>query len=83
MPTRAAPNPLQVVGDQHNCLALTVQVREQRHDCVSGFRVEVSGGLVCPNDRRAVDQRAGNGHPLLLAARQLIGSMSSPAGQPH
>ena len=54
-------------------LPLACRVSKQRHDLQAGLGVQVAGGLVGQNDRRAVDQRPGNGHALALAAGELIG----------
>jgi hypothetical protein len=48
---------------------------QQRHDLFAGARVQVSGRLVGEEDRRIVDQRPGNRHPLLLSAGKLVGPM--------
>ena len=40
---------------------------------VSSLGVEVPGGLVGQQQQRVVGQRAGNRHPLLLAAGELVG----------
>ena len=46
-------------------------------------RVQVAGGFVGQNDGRLVDQGAGDGHPLLLAAGKLVGMMVDAVGQAH
>ena len=43
--------------------------------------VQVAGGLVGQDDFRIVDQRAGNGHALLLAAGELRGQVMRAIGQ--
>ena len=43
--------------------------------------VEVAGGLVAEHDRRAADQRPGDGDALLLAARQLGGLVAQPVAE--
>ncbi len=45
-------------------------------------RVEVAGGLVGQEDERTVDEGPGDGHPLLLAAGQLVGQVVALLGQP-
>ena len=35
-----------LVGDQHDRLALFIQVLEQRHDLLAGGRIEITGRLV-------------------------------------
>jgi hypothetical protein len=46
---------------------------EQRHDFLAGMAVEVAGRFVGEDQLRRVDQRAGNRHALLLAARNAAG----------
>jgi hypothetical protein len=46
---------------------------EERRDADRRGRVEVPGGLVGQQDRRAVDEGARDRHALLLAAGQLVG----------
>ena len=47
---------------------------QQLHDFLAGLGIQVAGRLIGHKQRRIVDQRAGNRHPLPLAARQFIGS---------
>src|SRR5882762_6487175 len=68
-----------VVGDvllvrhEDDRVALGVKPLEQTHDLFPGGRVEVPGGLVGEKDGRAHDEGARDGHPLALAARELVG----------
>ena len=59
----------------------------QRPDDAQHFlgqqRVEGGGGLVEAEDFRVERQRAGNGHPLLLAAGKLVGVGGFPIRQAH
>ncbi len=48
-----------------------------------GARVEVAGGLVGEDQLGARDQRAGDGHPLLLAARKLARVVIEPRSESH
>ena len=41
-------------------------------DPFPAFRVEVARWFITENDPGLIDQRPGNGHPLLFASRQLI-----------
>jgi hypothetical protein len=41
---------------------------QQAHDLLGRLRVELAGGLVGQQQLRAAGQRAGDRHPLLLAA---------------
>ena len=50
-----------LVGDQNNGVSALVELREKRHDFTAGLRIEVSGGLVCQDDGRLVDQSSGDG----------------------
>src|SRR5689334_22422772 len=57
--------------DLDNRRALLVQPAEQLHDLLALIGVEVAGRLVCQNQRWLGDDRAGDGHQLLLAAGEL------------
>ena len=50
-----------------------VEALEQRHDFVSGDGVEGAGGFVGQQQRRMVDQGAGDGDALALASGELAG----------
>ena len=63
--------------------SLAHQAPEQAHDAVPGLRVELAGRLVGQQQGRLVGQRPCNGHPLLLAARQLVRPMVGPVRQAH
>ena len=60
-----------VVRDRHDRRARRVQLLQQREDVRAGAGVQVAGGLVGEQDRRAADQRPGDRHALALAAREL------------
>ena len=65
------PRDILLVGhDQHREPA-AVQLLELDHDLHARARVEIAGRLVGQDHDRIVDERAGNGYPLLLAAGQL------------
>ena len=60
-----------------------VQLLEDRHDLGARFGVQVAGRFVGQDDGRIVDQRAGDGDPLLLAPRQLVGLVIQPVAQTY
>ena len=70
-----------VVGGHHHGGPGLVDAVEQAHDALARGRVEVAGGLVGQQDQRAVDERPGDGHALLLTARQLVREAVLLAGQ--
>ena len=72
-----------VMGHQHDGLALLVEVVNQFEHLLAGARVEVAGGLIGQDHQRVVDQRTRDGHALLLAAGQLVGTMMQAVAQPH
>ena len=45
-----------------------IQFQKQFHDLFSGFGIQVAGGFIRQNNRRVIDQGAGDRHTLLLAA---------------
>ena len=67
--------------DQDDGVAGVVQALEQPHDLVRGGRVQVARGFVCQDQRRMVDQRARDRHPLPLPARQLVRLVRGPVRQ--
>ena len=72
----AAADPLDQLAivrrDEHGGAA-RVDVAEQVHDLERQVGIEIAGRLVGQHQLRLVDERARNGHALLLAARQLLG----------
>ena len=56
------------MGHHHHRGAQLIDLYQQAHQFQGPLRVQVSGGLIGDDGIRVVDQRAGNGHPLLLSA---------------
>src|ERR1035437_1263396 len=67
-----------IVGDENQRFALGVQFIEHLHDFHAGGGIEIAGGLVGQNHERIVDQRAGDGDALLLAAGKFKRFMIEP-----
>ena len=63
---------LVLVRDDDDRLPLRMDLAEEREDLGRGGAVEVSRGLVRKQDLRLVEDRAGDGHALPLAARKLV-----------
>ncbi len=63
-----------VVRD-HDDQAVLGDLLEQVHDLHGGGGVKGAGGLVGKEDLRVVDEGAGDGHALHLAARELVGKL--------
>ena len=65
---------------KHNCPAFFMQRLQQPHDFFACRKIEITGRFVCKNQRRIVNQRARDGHALLLAAgklgREVIGAIT-------
>ena len=61
----------------------SAELLEQRHHLDAGPRVEVAGGLVGEDDCGSVDQRARDGHALLLAAGELVRVVVEPLAEAH
>src|SRR5574340_506244 len=69
------------VGDHDDGVTGFMQFGEQLHDAVTGGGIEVAGWLIGQDHLRPVDERAGDGHPLLLPARKLGGFVQGAVGQ--
>ncbi|WP_435810422.1 hypothetical protein [Streptosporangium canum] len=80
-PVRGGRDPF-VVRDDHEGLPRGTQVLEDPQHIERGRGVEVAGRLVGQDDQRVVGQRAGDGDPLTLPARQLRGQMPGAVGEP-
>ena len=61
-----------LVGDENDGVASLIKAFEQRHDLFAGLGIEVAGWLVGQDDRRIVDQRAGDCDPLALPAGEFV-----------
>ena len=61
-----------IVGGQKHCGAITIDLFQQPHDVPTVLGVEVAGGLVGDQNLGLSHHRPSNGHPLSLAARQLV-----------
>ena len=53
---------------------MSMELLEEPQDGLPGRLVEVAGGLVGEHDGRAADQGPGDGDPLALPARELVGA---------
>ena len=74
---------LRLVGHDDHRSAFVVQVRKQPHDFFGGFGVKVARGLVREEEGRIGQQGSGDGHPLFLTARELVGSVVHAIRQAH
>ena len=60
------------MGDDHDGLPKALaKLEEEPMDLLFGSGIQVAGGLVGEKHGRVVDQRAGNGHTLLLTAGEI------------
>src|SRR5919199_5397278 len=67
--------------DYEGLIVLSVELQQKVEDLPRSVGVEVAGGLVGPDDGRLVDEGAGYGHSLLLAAGELVRTVVSPVRQ--
>ncbi len=72
-----------LVGDEHDRAALGGELAEQREHRGARLDVEVAGRLVGQQQRRVVDQRAGDREALLLAAGELVRERAGDVAQPE
>ena len=59
-------------GDEEGRAVRMALLAHQVQHLVGGVRIQAGGGLVGDHQRRPLDQRAGNGHALALAAGQRV-----------
>ena len=71
-----------VVGD-HDDQAVAGDLLEDLHDLHAGLAVQRAGGLVGQHDLRIIDQSAGDGHALHLAAAHFAGLLIELIRQAH
>src|ERR1700722_2475206 len=64
-------------------IALLVEARKERHNFFSCLGVQITGGLVCKQDRRIVNQGPGNSYALALPSRQFVWFVHHAIGQVH
>ena len=68
-----------IVGHiDHGDAPLIVEPLENVYDLQAGLAIEVPGGFISQDNGRVIDQRPGNGYPLLLTAGELVGLMVNP-----
>src|SRR6266508_6166642 len=70
-----------LVRHHDDCDSALVEVLKNSHDLDTGSAVEVAGRLIGEQYLGIVDQRARNGHTLLLAAGELAGMMVLATGE--
>src|ERR1051325_2868541 len=70
------------VRDDDEGVALFRQFIKKGHDFRAGFGIEVACRLVGQEDGGIVDQRAGDGNALALAAGKFVGFVMDAVGQP-
>ena len=63
------------VGDEDDGFAVGVEFVEEVEDFEAGLGIEVAGGFVGEDEERVVDEGAGDGDALLLAAGELLGTV--------
>ena len=74
---------LGVVGHHHGGQAPVAGRQDQAHDGFGIGRVERAGGLVGQQELALTDHRPGDGDPLALAPRQLVGVGRRPVLEPE
>ena len=71
-----------VTSDDRHAL-LAIERDERLHDLVRGSRIEIAGRLVGKKQARRVDERAGDGDALLLAAGELARRVALAVAEPE
>ena len=72
-----------IVGHHHGGPSLPMELLEDGESLEPATLVEVSGWLVGEDDGRVVDERARDGHPLLLATGELARTVGHPIREAH
>ena len=57
------------------------QAAQQVQNIFTGLAVQITGGFIGQQERRVIDQGAGDGDTLLLPAREFIGAMRGAIAQ--
>ena len=75
----ACSSKLRVMGHQQNRpMILLIQFMQKRHQLFTGFFIQVSRRFIAKQHLGIVDERPGNGNPLLLSAGKLSRIMLEP-----
>ena len=77
------PGEVHLMGDDDHGGLSVGEVAQDTEDFAGQLRVEGAGGLIEAEDVRVERQRAGDGHPLLLTAGELVGVVACPLRQAH
>ena len=72
---------VEFVGDHHDGDALIVEFLKNPHHLNGSFGIEIAGGFVGKEDLRLIDEAAGDGDALLLAAGELVGHVVGAIGE--
>ena len=73
-----------IVGDQYDGNPLLhVEPLEDGHDLLARLGVQVASGLIGQDDGWLIHKSARDSHPLLFAARQLVGLMAHAIRQAY
>ena len=71
------------VSDDHDGASIAMKLLKQSQDLLARLAVQCAGRFVSQDERWIIDDGAGNDHPLLFSAGQLIGPMVGTVTQPH
>ena len=71
-----------IVGDEHDGPASTIEALKEIENIEGGLRIEIARGLIGQDQLRLVDESAGNGDTLLLAARKFAWRMVHALREP-
>src|SRR6516162_466075 len=60
------------VRNENDCVSALIQIFEERHDFIAGFRIEIASGFIRQDDGWIVYQSPRDGDTLALTARKLV-----------
>src|SRR5262245_27648475 len=69
--------------NENNCVSVLIEIFEKRHDFVTRFRIEITGGLIGEDNGWIVYQSPGDRDALALTAGKLVRLMVQPIAEPH
>src|SRR4029450_6441792 len=71
------------VRNENDCVSALIQVFEERHDFIAGFRIQIASRFIRQDDGWIVYQSPRDRDPLALTARKLVRLMMQSITESH